>query len=217
MTTTGLLALGAAEIIDSNTQEILGYVYTVPSDQGQLQRWLLFRNPHNSFEIRSPSREMAHWTLEDWQKHVSQLWRPHGYYVWAQADVYEYGGTYGGVKWTHLPTAENLPEASFPEQPGRNFQLDYMDGKIIELLQGDDRGHAYVVRGLAEESSIEYWALPARFQAAGTAHTAVSLGRDSVGSLEGFVERCQSTWSGGSTFIITGCLNYTGEVAPFAP
>lgn len=217
MTTTGLLALGAAEIVDRKTQGLLGYVYTVASGQGQLQRWLLFQNPKNEFEIRSPSEEMARWTLEDWQKHVPELWRPNGYYVWAQADAYEFGGTYGGVTWKQIPTAEKLPEASFPDLPGSNFQLDYMDGRIIELLQGDDRGHAYVVRGLSQESSIEYWLLPARFEPAGKAHTAVSMGKDSAGSLGGFVERCQSSWGSGSTFIITGCLNYTGTAAPFAP
>lgn len=217
MTTSGLLALGAAEIVDRKTQELLGYVYSVAHGQGQLQRWLLFQNPKNEFEIRTPSETMARWTLEEWQKHVPELWRANAYYVWAQADVYEYGGTYAGLTWKQIPTAGNLPEASFPDLPGADFQLDYMDGRLIELLQGDDRGFAYVVRGLSDESSIEYWLLPARFEPAGKARTAVSMGNDNAGSLDGFVERCQSSWSSEATFIITGCLNYTGKAAPFAP
>lgn len=215
--TPGLLAHGVAEIVDCKTLEVLGYVYTVADGQGQLQRWLLFQNPKNEFQIRAPSAEMSRWTLDDWQRHVSESWRPHSFYVWAQADVYEYGGTYGGTTWQQIPTAEKLPDASFPDRPGSNFQLDYMDGRIIDVLQDDRLGWAYVVRGLAHESSIEYWALPARYEPAGKATTAVSLSKDGVGSLDEFVARCQSSWTSGSTFIVTGCLNYTGESAPFAP
>jgi hypothetical protein len=217
MKTTGLLALGATEIIDHNTQELLGHAYTIAHGQGQLQRWLLFRHPENELAVRSPSEEMAKWTLEDWQNHVENLWQPDGYYVWAQADVYEYEGTYDGVTWSQIPSADQLPAASFPERPGSDFQLDYLDGRIIELFQDDRRGQAYVVRGLSEASSIEYWHLPARFEPAGMARTRVTRGREIVGSLHGFVEKCQPYWSSGSKFVITGCLNHHARSAPYAP
>lgn len=217
MTITGLLTLGAAEVVDSKTQELLGYVFTVAQGKGQLQRWLLFRNPKNQFEIRPPSESMAQWSLDDWQKHVVDSWKPNAYYVWAQADVYEYGKTYGDLTWNHIPQADRLPEPSFPDRPGSNFQLDYLDGRLLDVLQEDHRGRAYVVRGISHESSIEYWALPARYQPAGMARAEVTVGNETAASLDGFVEQCQSSWGPGSTFVITGCLNYHGAQAPFGP
>lgn len=217
MTITGLLTLGAAEIIDSTTQEVLGYAFTIAHGQGQLQRWLLFRNPKNQFEIRPSPESMARWSLEDWQKNVGDLWRPNAYYVWAQADVYRYGETHGNVIWNKIPSGERLPTPSFPDRPGSSYQLDYYEGKIIDVLQEHERGRAYVVRGINEESSIEYWLLPARYQPAGSARTQVNVGNENAASLNGFVDSCQSFWGTGSTFVITGCLNYTGAAAPFAP
>ncbi len=217
MTTTGLLDLGAAEVVDRNTGELLGYVFTVPSGAGQLQRWLLFRNPKNELEIRPPPAAMAQWSLDVWQKHVVGMWKPNGYYVWAQADVYKYDGIYGGVKWRAIPTASHLPTASFPERPGGSYQLDYLDGKVFDVRQNEIVGRAYVVRGISDESSIEYWSLPARYQPAGKVHAAVSVGTETAASLDGFVEQCQASWSVDATFIITGCLNYHGSAAPFAP
>lgn len=217
VTISGLLMLGAAEVFDSKTQELLGYVFTVAHGQGQLQRWLLFRNPNNQFEIRPPSESMAQWSLEDWQKHVIATWRPNGFYVWAQADVYKYGGNYDGVTWTRLPSADDLPKPSFPDRPGSNFQLDFLDGKLIDVRQEDGRGHAYVVRGLENESSIEYWALSPRYKAAASTRTEIAVGNEAAASLEGFVKHCQGSWSPGSTFVITGCLNHHGAAVPFAP
>jgi len=217
MPTTGLLALGAADVVDPKSGELLGYVYTIAHGRGQLQRWLLFRNPHNELGIRPPSPEMAKWSLDDWQSQVENLWRPNGYYVWAQADVYEHGGTYDGTTWRQIPPAKNLPEPSFPERMGSNFQLDYMEGRLMEILQNDHRGKAYVVRGLAQESSIEYWLLPANYVPAGKASMSVSLGRTSAANLDTFVDSCQPTWVAGSALLITGCLNYSGEAPPFAP
>jgi hypothetical protein len=217
MTTTGLLALGAAEVIDRRTQNRLGYVYTTANDQGQLQRWLLFRHPHNELEIRSPPEDMARWTLDDWQAHVEELWQPNGYYVWAQANAYEYDGTYDGVTWKQLPDAEALPQAAFPERPGSNYQIDYLEGKVIDVVQDASRGRAYVVRGLSSTSSIEYWLLPAHYEPAGRARTEVLLGRESAANLTDFVELCRPSWEPGSTLIVTGCLNYTAEAPPFAP
>lgn len=216
MTTTGLLALGAADVIDPNTRELLGHVYTIAHGRGQLQRWLLFANPKNELEIGPPSEKMATWTLEDWQAQVENLWRPNAYYVLAQADVYEYGRTYDGTTWRQIPAAKDLPEPSFPERMGSNFQLDYMEGRLIEILQNEERGKAYVVRGLAQESSIEYWLLPARYEPAGRARMAMTLGRTTASNLSAFVDSCQPSWQPGATLLITGCLNYSGEAAPFA-
>ena len=215
--TTGLLALGAANVVDPNSGELIGHVYTIAHDQGQLQRWLLFRNPKNALEVKPPSEDMANWSLEDWQAHVENLWRPNGYYVWAQANVYQYGETNSETSWRELPPARNLPEPSFPERMGANFQLDYMDGRLLDIRQNDYVGKAYVVRGLGQESSIEYWLLPANYQAAGNTPMTVSPGRTSVAHLDGFLDACRSAWGPGSSFVITGCLNYSGQAPPFAP
>ncbi|MDI1442462.1 hypothetical protein [Polyangium sp. 6x1] len=217
MTTTGLLDLGAAEIVDRRTGELLGYAFTVAHGKGQLQRWLLFRHPQNELEIRPPPAAMANWSLADWQASVPGLWRPNGFYVWAQADVYQQGGTYDGVTWTQLPPASRLPKPTFPERPGSNYQLDWT-GKVADVLQEDWRGRAFVVRGLTQASSIEYWSLPARYQPAGNTRTAaVAVGVEEASSLDVFVEECNRTWSSGGTFVITGCINYHGPAAPFAP
>lgn len=217
MTITGLLTLGAVEVVDSKTQELLGYAYTVAQGKGQLQRWLLFRNPKNQFEIRSPSESMARWSLEDWRRHVADSWRPNAYYVWAQANVYEYGVTYDGVTWNHIPPVNDLPQPSFPDRPGSSYQLDYLDGKLLDVLQEDGRGRAYVVRGLDDESSIEYWSLPLGYQSAGIARVEVAVGHEAAASLDHFVQLCQTSWGPGSKFVMTGCLNYHATATPLAP
>lgn len=217
MTTTGLLDLGATEIVERRTGELLGYAFTVESGKGQLQRWLLFRHPQNELEIRPPAASMANWSLADWQANVPSLWRPNGFYVWAQADVYRHGESNTDVTWTVIPAASDLPKPTFPERPGGNYQLDYT-GKVIDVLQENWRGRAFVVRGLTQESSIEYWSLPARYQPAGSmGATAVSVGQEEASSLASFVEHCNRTWSSGSAFVITGCVNHHAAAAPFAP
>ncbi|MDI3287814.1 hypothetical protein [Polyangium sp. 15x6] len=217
MTTTGLLDLGASEIVDRNTGELLGYAFTVENGKGQLQRWLLFRNPQNELEIRPPAPAMATWSLADWQANVPNLWRPNGFYVWAQANVYRHGETHNGVTWNQIPPPAQLPRATFPERPGSNYQLDYTGGKVIDVLQEDWRGSAYVVRGLSEASSIEYWSLPARYGSAGNKRAVVSVGTDEVTSLDAFVRLASGSWGPGCSFVITGCLNHHGAAAPFAP
>lgn len=217
MNISGLLALGTSEVVDAKTHELLGYAFAHAHGKGQLQRWILFRNPKNQFEIRPPSETMIQWSLEDWQKHVVDLWRPNAYYVRAQADVYEYGETYNDVTWKNLPTGENLPKPSFPDIPGSSFQLDYLDGRLLEVKQEDRVGLAYVVRGLDSESSIEYWVLPARYKPAGPNITTISVGNTEAAALDQFVAQCQSAWTSGATLVVTGCLNYNGETPPFAP
>jgi hypothetical protein len=219
MTTTGLLDLGVAEVADRRTGELLGYVFTEASGKGQLQRWLLFRHPQNEFEVRLPpaSANMTNWSLAEWQARVPSLWQPNGYYVWAQADVYRHGETYDGVTWTEVPKAASLPSPTFPERPGSKYQLDYLEGKLIDVRQGDWLGRAYVVRGLTVESGIEYWSLPAQYQAAGSARTSVAVGAGEATSLDAFVDITNRTWAAGCTFLITGCLNYHGTAAPFSP
>src|SRR4051812_15583391 len=103
MTITGQLALGAAQIIQQTTGELIGYAYTVANGKGQLQRWLLYKNPHNSFDVRAPPAPMAAWTLSDWRANVVELWRPGSFYVWAQANVYRHGETVDGQTWTQIP------------------------------------------------------------------------------------------------------------------
>ncbi len=217
MTTTGLLAPGAAEVVDPDTRELLGYVYTIEHGRGQLQRWLLFRHPKNELQIRPPPEDMARWSLDDWQDKVAELWRPDGYYVWARADVYAFGETYNGITWDKLPAENDLPPPTAPEQMGNNFQLDYNEGWLIDISQLYREGKAYVVRGLSSSSSIEYWLLPPDYVPAGKTRLTVQVGLERVASLADFITLCQPSWTPGSTLIITGCVNYTGKAPPFSP
>jgi len=218
MTTTGQLDLGAAQVVDRSTGELIGYVFTVPNGNGQLQRWLLHRAPRNEFEVRPPPASMANWSLADWQANVPTMWKENGYYVWAQADVYRHGNAYDGTVWNRVPSASSLPAPSFPERPGSDYQLDYREGKIIDVLQGDWRGRVYVVRDLDQASSIEYWFVPAQYKPAGKANAAaLTVGAENAPTLDAFVDLVNQSWGAGGTFVITGCLNYHGSASPFAP
>jgi predicted nicotinamide N-methyase len=64
---------------------------------------------------------------------------------------------------------------------------------------------------------MPYWSLRAEYQPAGTATARIAVGSEAAGSLDRFVERCQSSWGLGSTFVITGCLNYQNVEPPYAP
>lgn len=216
MNTTGQLDLGIAQVTRLNSTEVIGYVYTVPSGKGQLQRWLLFCNPDNSFSITAAPKDMSSWTLGDFQANIPKLWRPGSFYVWAQADVYRQGETYNGVTWTQIPEAASLPAPTYPDIPGVSFQLD-PGGCIIMAGQQGEAGAAMVftTRGLADASSVEYWMLLAGYQPSGANATAgVSVGVQCVGSLDGFISTANRSFGDGASFVITGCVNYTGQRAP---
>lgn len=218
MTTTGQLDLGLAQITRRNGTEVIGYVYTVPSGKGQLQRWLLFCNPDNSFDIKPPPKDMSSWTLGDFQANVPKLWRPNAYYVWAQADLYRQGQTYNGVTWTQIPPAANLPAPTYPDVSGASFQLDPTGCRVIDISGNALTGMAYTVGGISDTSSVEYWMLPSGFQPAGASASAgVSVGAQSATSLQDFVTTANRSFSAGAAFAITGCVNYTGQRAPAHP
>lgn len=216
MTLTGQIQLGAVQIIDPSTKDLLGYAYTVESEGGQTQRWLLYRNPENTLEIVAPPTSMAGWTLADWRANVPALWKPGSFYVWARTRLYRYGQTYGGVVWTSIPPASELPAPTFPAVPGSDYQLDPTPWRALDVRQQDWTGQVYTVGGgLTAETSAEYWALPAGYQAAGGAlSAAVSVGAAEASSLQGFVNLANASWRPGSAFAITGCVNYRGEAPP---
>jgi hypothetical protein len=217
MITTGQLDLGTAQIVSRATGEIIGYAFTEASTHGQLQRWLLYRDPQNAFDVQPPPATMAGWTLSDWQTNVPKLWQTGAFYVWAQADMYQYGGSYNGVTWKQIPKASALPTPTYPNVGAGSFQLD-PGGKVLYLLQDQLRGLAYTLGGLRDPSSAEYWMLPAAYKPAGVGGKAgINIGAENAGSLQEFVDLANQSFGTDCRFVITGCINYRGERAPAAP
>jgi hypothetical protein len=224
----GQLSTGLVQVVAPGTGELLGYAYTVASEGGQLQRWLLYRNPENTFEIVAPPEDKVRWTLEDWQSNVRLLWRPNAYYVWARTDVYEHGGTYNGVRWDRIP--DPLPAPRYPKEGdlGDVFQLDPTGMHPISVLQwsSDLWGMAWTEDGLRDAAvagsgrgrNAEYWLLPAGFKpAGGGGRTSIAVGALRCESLRQFVALANERWVPGAVFAITGCKNYINEVAPAMP
>ncbi|KYF94197.1 hypothetical protein BE20_07170 [Sorangium cellulosum] len=195
---------------------MIGYAYTVENGLGQLQRWLLYRDPQNEFVVGPPPASMRDWSLADWQEGVKRLWRPGSYYVWAQADLYRHGGTYHGVTWHRIPAADRLPPPTF--YPSAPRQLD-PGGRIIEVRQSlKVHGLAFSVRGLADASSVEYWLLPEAYQPAGRAAPAtISVGARQASSLAAFIDVANQSWASGCTLAITGCVNHHQQIPPVKP
>jgi hypothetical protein len=221
----GQLSIGLVQVVAPGTGELLGYAYTEACEGGQLQRWLLYRDPRNAFEITAPPAGKAGWTLADWQANVPELWRPGAFYVWARTMVYEHGKTYGSVKWDRIPTP--LPKPEYPAQ-GEYFQLDPTGMHVINVLQWatDLWGMAFTVDGLRDAAAattgrgrnVEYWLLPAGFQPAGGAQrTSIAVGTLGADSLDRFVTLANQRWAPGAVFAITGCHNYFNDVPPAEP
>lgn len=217
METTGLLKLGLVRAVARGTGELIGHAFTIENGRGQLQRWLLYRSPQNDFEIHPPPADKAYWTLSDFQANVHELWRPGAHYVWAQADVYQHGGTYDGLTWTRIPPEGSLPDPTYPPLPGE-LQLDPTPNNVLQVLQETATGLAYSIGGLGDAASVEYWLLSSGFQPAGGASSAaITPGTGSVGSLQSFLDSANELWGEGARLVITGCVNYTGEQPPSSP
>jgi hypothetical protein len=213
MTITGHLDLGAAQVVSRSTGGLIGYAFTEARAGGQLQRWLLYQNPQNDFEVKAPPQSMAGWSLTDWKLNVSSLWSPGAAYVWAQADIYPHGAS----GWSQIPEVARLPGPNYPLGP-HPYQLDPTGVRILDVLQGSIRGLAYSVRGLQDPTSIEYWVLPAAYQPAGkTAKINITAGLLAARSLQDFIDAANLTWGIGCTFVVTGCNNYHGSTAPSTP
>jgi hypothetical protein len=221
----GQLSTGLVQVVAPGTGELLGYAYTVANEGGQLQRWLLYRNPENTFDLVAPPADKAAWTLEDWKANVRSLWRPSSYYVWAQTTVYAHGGTYGGVRWDQIPT--KLPAPVYPPE-GDSFQLDPTGAHPISVLQwGTDLwGMAWTEDGLRDASATstgrarnaEYWFLPAGFQPAGAGgKTSIAVGSLRAEGLDQFVALANQRWAPGAVLAITGCKNHFNQVPPLFP
>jgi hypothetical protein len=210
---TGPLEPGVAQIINPASKDTIGYVFTENNPAGQLQRWLLHGDPNNSLAVAPPPASMANFTLDEWRAYVTENWQPNYIYVRAQANVYQYGQTYGGVVWTQIPHAAELPMPSYP--PGDAFfQLDFTY-QGLELNQETWSGRVFASGRVDEPSSAEYWSLPTGFVPAGAnAPLRVSVGTETVGDLEQFVTLANQSFTDGSHFVITGCLNYQGAAPP---
>lgn len=218
MEITGPLPLGATQIVDPGTGELIGYAYTVESEGGQTQRWLLYRHPQNNLEAVPPPPEMARWTLEEWQSQVPALWRPGSFYVRATARVYRYGQTYRGVAWTSIPAADALPKPQYPPVAGMDYQLDPTGWSCLIGSCSKSPVIAFTLGGLLDTANAEYWMLPASFGAKeGEDRLVVTPGGMPAGSLQEFVDTANAAWGPGCTFAIVGCVNYRGERAPAQP
>jgi hypothetical protein len=216
MKMTGQLQLGAVEVVSLGTDELLGYAYTVESEGGQTQRWLLYRHPENALELRPPPEAMVRWTLGDWQSNVSGLWKPNSFYVWAQSTIHPYE-IETGVVWTKIPPARALPPVRYPDVDGADLQIDPMARKVLHLIQERSRGLVFTVGGLLDASNAEYWMLPAGYQPAGSCASKVAVGTEDAESLQDFVDVANGSWGPGCMLVITGCINYRGEIAPRVP
>jgi hypothetical protein len=216
MNMTGQLQLGAVEVVSPGTGELIGYAYTVASNGGQMQRWLLYRDPKSSLAVRSPSEKMASWTLRDWQSKVRELWKPNSFYVWAQSTIRPYDGE-DGVTWKQIPRADALPPVKYPVVEGADLQLDPTGGKVLDLTQPGCAGVVFTVGGLQDASNAEYWMLPAEYKPAGRYASKVAVGTADAKSLQDFIDVANRSWGPGCMLVITGCINYHGEVAPRAP
>lgn len=211
----GPVIVGASVVLASGGEDVIGYVFAAASAGGQLQRWLLHRDPENALEIRPPPAAMAAWTLDDWLGAVPELWLPGSFYVRAQADVYEHGGVYRGVTWTAIPPAVELPQPTFPPRFGSSLQLDPTGARSLDVAQADARGLAYAIDGLHAEASAEYWLLPAPSQPGGAgAPLIVTPGGPAAASLQAFVDLANQRWSPGGRLAIVGCVNYRGDAPP---
>jgi hypothetical protein len=216
---TGPLQPGLVQVASRETGEVVGYAYTVENGAGQLQRWLLYGNPHNSFEVKPPPASMAGWTLAQWQAEVPRLWRPGSFYVWAQADVYQHGGTYHGRTWTQIPAAAALPPETYPPGSKGPFQLDPTGFRVLDVRQATLSGLAYSIGGLEDAASVEYWMLPAGYQPAGGGDRAAGIagGTEQATSLDDFIGAANQRWGSGCLFVIVGCVNHHGTAPPGAP
>ncbi|WP_437303848.1 hypothetical protein [Sorangium sp. So ce388] len=243
MSFIGLLQSGAVQVVNPKNRQVIGYAFSVETERGQLQRWILFEHPHNTLDIEPPPEHMARWSLSDWRSNVAALWRPGSFYVWAQADVYRYGEAREQQKWAKIPPASRLPAPTYPDVGFSDFQLDPTGGRLLEVLQLraggvvlapnepleaagarlngamplEARGLAFAVNGLLDPASTEYWMLPAAYEPAGkSAAVAIKTGTQKAGSLQEFIDVANQGWSPGSTFVITGCVNYRGDTVPAA-
>jgi hypothetical protein len=242
MTMTGQLELGVVQVNSSASGALIGYAFSEAVPHGQLQRWILYQDPANAFEIAPPPASMAGWTLADWQTNLASLWKPGSIYVWAQASVYEHGGVYDGVTWTKIPDVDSLPHARFPAVPGQDFQLvPPTKQAVLELASvgaqptalaaasggaqptalapasaaAQPTGLAYTIDGVHDAHNREYWMLPAGSQqAGGSRRAAVRAGAAHAPTLQSFVDLANQRWAPGSIFVIVGCSNYKGDAAP---
>lgn len=207
-TLAGQLQLGTVTVLDPSTRELLGYAFTVPHGAGQLQRWILYRNPQNSLRIEAPPATMAAWSLDDWKTAVPKLWRPGAYYVRAQADLYAFGQTYGNRRWDTLPPSFMLPAPTFPKDDD-DFQLD-PHGKLIWWLNGERRlGLVFVHGKLDGDGSIEYWLLLSGYSpAGGSAPMVVAESTEVAPDLASFLPVASQSWAPGAVLAITGCRNF---------
>jgi len=226
MVIMGQLQPGVVEIVKPGTTDVIGYAFTMEDGNGgQLQRWILYEDPQNALEIR-PAPGKEDWDLDKWKANVNgslkQGWNTGSIYVWAQAKVYVHGGTYNGVTWGKaIPSASSLPQATYPPEGAEHMQLDFRT-QAIKIQQVGNTGIAFTVGSLSENTSVEYWALSPSYVAAGGsstsgAVTSIATGTDPAESLQDFINLANKTWTPGSRFVITGCVNYRGADVPRVP
>jgi hypothetical protein len=147
------------------------------------------------------------------------LWKPNSFYVWSQADVYRYGGTYNGVFWNKIPDPPPGPtfSAALSLQPVP-YQLDDGTGKIA---QGTVASYVYSIGSVINSSNTEYWVLPYGYVPAGSlpgGMTSITPAQSLGVGLSGFIAAMNKNyWRKGSALSVTGNTNYRGLHPPANP
>lgn len=182
---TGPVGSGVIRVI-AGTRTVLGYAHTAPRSDGpgQLQRWLLYADPLNDFEVEEEA-EMGSLELGTWRERVSTteanggLWRSGSYYIKACVDLYRHGESRAGHDWTTIPSPPP-PSPPFPEPcdvSAGGRQVDPGGGKILQRRPGQRvfEGHVFSTASVNASESTEHWYLPDGFEPAGSAGLTTSI------------------------------------------
>lgn len=93
------------------------------------------------------------------------------------------------------------------------YQLDPGDGKLFQYTV-QDKGDFFVVDGVTEEFSVEYFRMTSSYLEAGTELTATRIVGDNAapnyGSDSEWWEAMETAWTGGDQMAINGCINFKG-------
>lgn len=94
------------------------------------------------------------------------------------------------------------------------YQLDPGDGKLFQYTVQDE-GDFFVVDGVTEEFSVEYFRMTSSYLQAGTELTATRIvgddGAPNYGSDSQWWDAMETAWDTGDQMAINGCINHKGS------
>ncbi len=208
--------------LTTSTGADLGLARIEAVSDGQIERWMLFANPMDDFQIHSAGQRDA-WDTATWNAHVKAQWDQGkvAYYVRARSRMYTYEDWRRGIPFP-LPDAPNPLDArgkgislSAPtrqiDDGAQITQLRKLCGYVASVKLDGTTPSA----SLEEPISVELWMTSPDFVAAGEAQGPVTLLEPHPVFEQGqitpkaFVELAQGHWAPGATFTITGCANFT--------